>query len=352
MEAASYISAPFATQILADLGATVTKVEPVGKGDPYRRFGARYGDSSLFFKATNQNKSSVFIDLKDEAGFAQFKHLLSEADVFISNWRPAVAPGLGLTEELVHTEFPQLVWVRVSGYGQTGPRADMPAYDSIIQARSGVLRLGEKPSQPIAILADKVSAMTAAQTASAALIQRASTGKGAICDVAMMDAMAYFNAPDIAAGHRFADGTVDESALAFLSANKPFATADSFIMLSPVSGRQMRNALGVIDQSDLWEELIAQAGGDGMYTGFANAMRAAMPTQTTAHWEAKFREADVPASAVMTIAEHMVDDQIAHNATYEDVDEQDLGVYRRPRHPALMNGAPCETDQLPSPRLA
>ena len=352
VEAASYISAPFAAQILGDLGATVTKVEPAGKGDPYRRFGARYGDSSLFFKATNQNKSSAFLDLKDESGFASFKDLLREADLLITNWRPSVAPRLGLTEEVVRSEFPQLIWIRVSGFGQDGPKADMPAYDAIIQARSGANRLTDgEPTRSVSLLADKISAMTAAQTATAALIERDRSGTGSICDIAMIDALAYFNSPDIAAGHRLVDAEPDASVIDFLSANAPYQTSDGWLTLSPVSGAQMRSALGVVGEGDIWEELIAHVGGEGFYNGFNDAVRPHLLTQTSAHWEEQFRLADVPATAVMTFSEHMADEQIAHNGTYEVIEEAETGRWRRARWPALMDGTPVETDGLPSPSL-
>lgn len=353
IEAASYISGPFAGAILADLGAEVIKVEPKGKGDPYRRFGQLYGDGSLFFKAANQNKTSRFLDLKNTDDMGEFRALLTEADVLITNWRPSVAPSLGLDADQMSKEFPQLVWVRVSGYGQDGPMADMPAYDSIVQSRSGLLRAGDaEPTISPSILADKVSAMTAAQAASAALIQRARTGTGAICDVAMIDAMAYFNAPDVAAGHRLADAAPDGAVIEQLSANQPYQTADSWITLSPVSGKQLRRCLGAVGRAEAWTELVTHAGTGAFMGEFAAIMAPEMTKRTTAEWEQAFIEADVPATAVLTIAEHIEDPQIVHNKMFETVDEPGVGPYLRPRSPALYNGEPAETSGTCAPALA
>jgi len=352
IEAASYISGPFAGAILADLGAEVIKVEPRGKGDPYRRFGPIYGDSSLVFKAVNQNKASVFLDLKDDADFAEFQRMLADADVLITNWRPAVAPSLGLDADAVQRDHPRLVWVRVSGYGQDGPMADMPAYDSIVQARTGGLLVGtDSPALPPNLLADKVSAMSAAQAASAALIQRERTGKGAICDMAMMDAMAYFNAADIAVGHRIAGQPPDARVIENLTGNRPYATADGWMVLSPVSGKQVRGALSAVGRGAAWDELVTHAGQGDFMERFAAIMEPEVRERTTAELELAFREADVPASAIMSIDEHLSDEQIVHNRTYGEVEEPGLGPWLRPRTPALFNGEPAETTGSASPPL-
>lgn len=353
IEAASYISGPFAGAILADLGAEVIKVEPRGKGDPYRRIGHIYGDSGLVFKAANPNKTSVFLDLKDETDLTSFRELLSDADVLITNWRPSVAPSLGLDADQIQRDHPQLVWVRVSGYGQDGPMSDMPAYDPIVQARTGGLLVGGgAPELPPNLLADKVSAMSAAQAASAALIQRQTTGKGAICDLAMIDAMAYFNAADVAAGHRMVDHPPDLRVAAQLSGNQPCETADGWIVLSPVSGRQLRGALGVVGRADEWDNLVAHAGQGDFMDRFGAIMTPELLLRPTAELEAAFRAADVPATAVLSIEEHLADAQIKHNGTYEQVDEPGIGGWVRPRTPALFNGEPAETAGTTSPPLA
>jgi crotonobetainyl-CoA:carnitine CoA-transferase CaiB-like acyl-CoA transferase len=144
VEAASYVTGPFAALALADLGATVVKVEPP-RGDPMRRFGIRHQGVGLGFAAVNRNKTSVTLDLKTEAGLDGLHELLGTADVFITNWRPAVAARLGLTPDAVRERHPQLVWIRLSGYGQDGPLADFPAFDGIVQARSGIVSQNGEP---------------------------------------------------------------------------------------------------------------------------------------------------------------------------------------------------------------
>ncbi len=337
VEAASYVSGPFAATMLADLGADVLKIEPP-KGDPYRKFGELRGDASMLFRAANQNKRKQVIDLKSPDGFAELLDLLRDADVFISNWRPSVASAIGLTAEVVRERFPSLIWVRVSGYGPDGPSADMPAYDSVIMARSGAMRIDDNaPRGANNLVADKVSAMMAAQTATSALVARSATGKGAICDVPMIDVAAYFFGADVTGGHRLADEEPDLMVARKLDPAEPLPTLDSWLIMAPVSGRQLRSALAVVGRADAWDGILA-AGSAAMWQSFADVVGPVLLTKPTAEWEDLFRQADVPATAVLTFAEHMADAQVAHNNTYEQVVDPALGPYLRPRFPAFFDG--------------
>ena len=161
-----------------------------------RRFGIRFhGDGTgMSFANLNRNKSGVTIDLKSAAGPDALRQLLEDADIFITNWRPAVAARLGLAD--LGDQYPRLIWIRVSGYGQDGPLAEFPAFDSIVQARTGIVaHNGETPTLVPGYLADKVTGMFAAQAALAALAQRESTGKGAVIDVSMLDDDDVFRRP-------------------------------------------------------------------------------------------------------------------------------------------------------------
>lgn len=350
VEAAGYISIPFGAMALADLGAEVIKVEPP-RGETYRHFGPQYGNSSLAFKAVNQNKQARFIDLKDPAGLAELKDLLGDADVFMTNWRPSVAPSLGITDELIRSEFPNLIWVRVSGYGPTGPMADMPAYDGIVQARSGLMRMDPgEPLVPTNLLADKVSAMTAAQTATAALLARHRTGQGSICDISMLDALAYFAGADISAGHRIVEGDPDERVYGQVRGSAPLPTSDGWITLSPVTGRQLRACLAATGFADDWDEILAD-GKANIWTNCVARFGPRLTEETTEFWEQAFAEADVPAGAVMTLGQHMEDAQTVHNGTYEVTYEPGVGQYRRVQYPAWFDGARPETAGLISPQL-
>jgi crotonobetainyl-CoA:carnitine CoA-transferase CaiB-like acyl-CoA transferase len=350
VEAASYISGPYAGLILADLGADVIKVEPP-RGDPYRRFGPQDADGGVIFRAGNRNKRSVAIDLTSEGGVAELSALLDGADVLITNWRPGVAEAFGLEADTVRDRWPRLVWARVSGYGQTGPMATLPAFDGLMQARVGFAdSLGDEPALVPTYVADKVTASFVAQSALAALVQRGATGRGCVVDVAMLDAFAYFDTPDLFAGHQ-EPGRTDDRVLRMLRAPRAMRTADGWLVVSPTTGQQIKRAMIAAGLEDRIIELRSQPDTIAGSERFFELIAPRMSERTSAEWTSIFAEADVPASAVMTKAEHIDDEQVAHNMIYRIVSDPVTGSVRRTRHPALFDGAPVETDDLPCPVL-
>jgi crotonobetainyl-CoA:carnitine CoA-transferase CaiB-like acyl-CoA transferase len=350
VEAASYVSGPFAGLMLADLGADVVKVEPP-RGDPHRRFGPLDVDGGVLFRATNRNKRGAAIDLTTESGLGALGELLDAADVFVTNWRPGVAEKFGLTAEHVRARWPQLVWVRVSGYGQTGPMAQLPAFDSISQARVGVAAaIGETPMLLPMYLADKITATYATQTALAGVIQRASTGRGCVADVAMIDAAAHFDTPDLLASHQH-PGAYDERIDRMLRAPRPLATADGWIVLAPVSGHQLKRAVLAAGLDAHLDDLRSQPDGLAASERFFEIFDGRLTGRTTAAWMQIFSAADVPASPVMSKAEHLDDEQVVHNQVYRQGEQPGAGLVRRARHPALFDGVAIDTDDLPAPAL-
>ena len=351
VEASAFIAGPFATMILADLGADVTKVEPP-RGETYRRLGELYGDSSLLFRGVNQNKDGLFLDLKSADGMTQFKTLLADADVFLSNWRPGVAESLGLTEEVIRSEFPSLIWVRVSGYGQTGPKAKSPAYDNVIHAETGaMLAMGREAGlfEANSNIADKVTAMTAAQTATAALLARGGAdGDGMVCDVAMIDANAYFYGGDISTGHRVPGAEPDRFPALTSMGRTVFETGDGWITLVPVTGKQLRGVLAAIGFSDRWEEIKAD-GAELIWPRMLELMEPALRTGSAAEWRDRFKAADVPVTVVYEFEDHLVDEQVKHNGTYVPVDDPGTGTFLQVRYPGLFNGEPVQIQPKPAP---
>jgi crotonobetainyl-CoA:carnitine CoA-transferase CaiB-like acyl-CoA transferase len=357
VEAASYVSGPFTSLMLADLGATVHKVEPPS-GDPYRRFGPQDEDCGLLFRAINRNKRSHFVDLKSGEGLSFLHRLLAESDVLISNWRPAVAATFGLTAEFVAARWPQLVWVRVSGYGQDGPLADSPVFDPIIQARTGTVAAAAGGGEPHLLpmfLADKVTAMTAVQSALAALSRRAVMKRGSVVDISMLDAMAYFNGPDVSAGYQ-ERGACDERVARQLVASRTLATKDGTVVLSPVSGRQLKRTLEALGLGERSEALKAAPDATRMTEMFYEELDGKLEGETTEHWVRVLTAADVPVSAVATMEEHLSDPQVVHNRLYQgyETDEGSEGRWLGIRHPALFDGKSTPhritaPDPLPAP---
>jgi itaconate CoA-transferase len=195
------ISAPFATRQLADLGATVIKVERP-EGDFARHYDSVVHGQSAFFVWANRGKQSVALDLKDDADLAFFRSLVAGADVFLHNLSPRAASRLGIDAATLHAAHPMLIAVEISGYGPGGPRTDDKAYDLAIQAEAGVFSVtGDEEMSKVGFsVADICAAMYALSSILAALVRRDRTGEGAEVQVSMLDSLAeWVSAPLYAA---------------------------------------------------------------------------------------------------------------------------------------------------------
>jgi CoA:oxalate CoA-transferase len=187
----TFLSGPFCTQILADLGAEVVKLE-APEGDSSRAIPPHFvGDDSAYYLSTNRNKESIAVDLKQSEGLELVKKLVARADIVIENFRPGVAARIGLDATALRAAHPGLIWASISGFGQTGPWSNKPAYDMIVQALSGVMSLTGEPERPAVRLGipagDMVAGMYAAIAINAALADRERTGNGRTIDISMLD---------------------------------------------------------------------------------------------------------------------------------------------------------------------
>jgi crotonobetainyl-CoA:carnitine CoA-transferase CaiB-like acyl-CoA transferase len=191
LDLTQFLSGPFGTMILGDLGADVVKVEPPG-GELSRTITPHFaGDDSVYYLSTNRSKRSVVADLKTAEGLGLVRNLAAKADIVVENFRPGVLKRLGLDYEVVSAERPAVIWCSLSGFGQDGPWRDWPAYDMVVQALSGGMSLtGEPNGLPVRAgipLADLSAGMYAVIGILAALHERERTGRGRWVDVAMFD---------------------------------------------------------------------------------------------------------------------------------------------------------------------
>ncbi|BCH20777.1 CoA transferase [Mesorhizobium sp. L-8-10] len=194
VEMGTYITGPAAGMHLADLGADVIKVERPETGDPFRAF--KGGLYSPHYQTYNRNKRSIALDTSKPDDRAVFHELIGTADVFIQNFRPGVAERIGAGEKELNRLNPGLVYCAISGFGQSGPSRDRPAFDTVAQAASGYLRLLTPPTNPRIIgpaIADAVTGHYAALGIVSALLERVKTGKGRRLDISMLEAMCHFN---------------------------------------------------------------------------------------------------------------------------------------------------------------
>jgi crotonobetainyl-CoA:carnitine CoA-transferase CaiB-like acyl-CoA transferase len=188
------LAGPYATMLLADMGAEVIKVEEPQRGDDTRAWPAFAGGESTYFMSVNRGKKSLTLDLKPEAGKAVLGRLLAGADVLVENFRPGTLARLDFGWEAVHARHPRLVYCSISGFGESGPEAGRPGYDLIVQGESGVMDLTGFPDGPPvkfgASIADLASGTMAAHGVVLALLARERTGAGQKVEIAMLEVMA------------------------------------------------------------------------------------------------------------------------------------------------------------------
>lgn len=222
------VSGPMAAVILADQGADVIKVEPPGWGDGIRFLGASRNGLSAIFSLINRNKRSIAINLKHPEGADIIRKLAIDADVVMQNYRPGKIEKLGLGYEDLKDINPNLVYLSINGMGESGPLSDQKVYDYVIQGISGITDAQAEfdPTSPSSetdpanattqkmvrsIIYDKVTALTAAQSITAALLARERGGTGQHIRLSMLDTGLYFNWPDLMWNHSFIGGDVELS---------------------------------------------------------------------------------------------------------------------------------------------
>ena len=242
LDVSAVVSGPLATMILADQGAEVVKVEPVGTGDIMRQRLNHRGGMAAFFLNVNRGKRSIAVDLKQPRGIELVRKLAEDADVFVQNWRPGAAERLGLGESALRERNPDLIYASLSGYGDSGPYHDRPVYDPIIQGLTGHVAIQESPDIPIKdlvrnIVSDKSSAYTMAQAITAALFARERGAGGQSIHVPMIDASLAFFWPDGMMKHTLLDDGV-ENVGALYEIYRIWQTADGHLIYFNASPKE------------------------------------------------------------------------------------------------------------------
>ncbi len=315
VEQGTFITGPCAGMMLADLGADVIKVESPD-GDPYRSYqGDHY---SPHFQAYNRNKRSIALDLKDDEERALFDGLVSEADVFIQNFRPGTATRLGAGSERLQSLAPRLIYTSISGFGASGPYEERPSYDSVAQALSGFLSVVVDSDRPRFLgpaLADAITGIYAAYGVLGALVQRGRTGRGTLVEVSMLEAMAHFAVEPFAAFFSLG-ATPTSSDRPRLAQAYILRTADRRLIAIHLSSLEKfwDGLVAALDAPDLGSDArfsSRQARIDN-YESLNTELDRRFSHCNLAHWVAELGRNDVPYAPINTIEEVIHDPQVEH----------------------------------------
>jgi len=349
-------SGPWATTILGDQGADVIKVEGPGREDTMRRIGPQRGGLSGVFTNLNRNKRSIVLALKDPRGAAILDELVADADVFIQNFRPGAIDRLGFGAERLRERHPDLVYVSMSGFGERGPMADQPVYDSVMQAYSGFVahQADPKTGEPAFvrnIICDKGTAAQTAQLITSALLARERGAGGQHLRISMLHASINFLWPDGMQNYTLVGGgTTAPLARSSLPAIK--ATRDGFISISYIQDHEFAAACEALALPELArDERFEKAGNRaGNLDALDVLLAPVLSSLTTEELVAKLEAARVPHAVVRELETLHEDPQVIANELLFEMDHPTAGRIRQPRPLGDFETSPASV-RRPAPLL-
>jgi crotonobetainyl-CoA:carnitine CoA-transferase CaiB-like acyl-CoA transferase len=358
IDLSAMISGPIATMMLADQGADVIKVEPPKLGDLVRGIGGNPTGISPLFSTSNRSKRSIALDLKHSDGVALLKRLVATADVFVQNFRPGAVDRMGIGEAVMREVRPDLVYVSISGFGETGPYSQKRVYDPVIQALSGLAsiqgdRATGRPRMVRTVVPDKLTAVTAAQAITAALLARERTGEGQHVRLAMLDAMISFLWPEAMMRYTFVREDEDDRRPAVpQTRDLVFETTDGFITAGTVSDREWAGFARAVGRPELIEDPRFKNGTARVvnWDERLELMQDALRTASSAEWIERLDAEQVPCGPILSRRDLLDDPQIAANELIVESDHPAVGRVRQTRPAARFERTPAEI-RRPAPTL-
>lgn len=356
IDMSTILFAPYATQIMGDMGADIIKVEAPG-GDTLRRVGAqRNAGMGSMFMTLNRNKRSLMLDLRQPAGLEAFKRLLQEADVFIHNLRIKPAARLGITYQDLAPLYPGLIYCSAIGYNRRGPLGDKGAYDDLIQGASGLVDLMGRTGEPQyvpSVIADKTSGLMALNAVMMALFHKARTGQGQEVEVSMFETMSAFMLADHIGGYGFEPPIENVGYKRLLSPyRKPYPTQDGHICVLPYTDKQWQSFFEIAERPECFEDerfhniTKRTENTDALY----QLVDSILPERTSAEWLNAFEKADIPCSPVNRLTDLFDDPQLNALNFFTVEDHPSEGKIRQIGIPNVFSKTPGSL-RLPAPRL-
>lgn len=347
------LSGPYASMVLADLGAEIIKVEPIENGDETRNFPPFQAGLSHYYIALNSNKKSISIDLKSPEGLQIAKDLAQQSDIVLENFRPGVMDRLGLGYDTLRAANPRLLYCSITGFGANSPHGDKPAFDIVAQALSGVMSVNCEPGQapnklgiPLGDLAGSIFSLFGLL---AALHERNNTGFGKHIEVAMLDSLialqGYLAQIYFVTGQTPQPvGTQHPSIVPYGS----FPTSDGHVIVACLTERFWHNFARCLDLEDLisdprfalYDARLANR------NDLEPIIHARMTINTTVYWLERLEQFDVPSAPILSIGEALKQDHVAARGLVETVSHPIIGDMKRVRGPIRFDG------QGPAPATA
>jgi len=349
LDMTNVVMGPYATQILADLGADVIKIESP-QGDTTRQIPPmRNADMGCLFLHLNRNKRSIVLDLKQRACVDALIELATQSDVLICNVRPAAMARLGISYEDLATRNPRLIWISLVGFGSDGPYAGRPAYEDLMQGLTGMPAMlvqagSEQPHYVPLSFNDRVVGLHAAISLLAAVHWRERSGRGQFIEVPMFETMTQFTVGDHMGGQTFdpPEGPMGYQRT-LTKERRPYATKDGFICLVVYTDKHWRSFFEAVGQPDRFDTdprvqslRSRTTHAQDLYAELADWMR----THTTQEWLEVLRRADIPAAPMHTLETVVQDPHLNAVGMFEFVEHPTEGRIRQLRAPTRWSLTP------------
>ena len=360
LDLTTVLMGPYATQLMADLGADVVKIESPS-GDTVRGIGPmRNPGMGYIFLHVNRNKRSLVLDLKKPEGLEAFYRLARTADVVVYNIRPQAMKRLGIHYERLKADNPGIIYAGLYGYSESGPYAGKPAYDDLIQGACAVPDLvarssGGEPRYVPLTLADRTVGLMGSNTILSAVIARSLTGEGQEIEIPMFETMVQYVMSDHLSGETFVPPIGPSGYPRLLvKERKPYKTLDGYVCVLVYNDRQWRAFLGLIGKPELFID-DPRFGGIGARTQHIDELYAMvgqeMATKTNAEWLNLLEGADIPCMPLQDIDSLVDDPHLKAMGMIKTVIHPTEGEIRQIGVPVKLSATPVLTEQRPAPGL-
>jgi crotonobetainyl-CoA:carnitine CoA-transferase CaiB-like acyl-CoA transferase len=352
------LAGPFCTMLLGDLGADVVKIEQPGKGDDTRAWSPPdWGEHSAVYLASNRNKRSLAVDLDGEEGQGIVRALAARADVIVESFRPGSLAKRGLDYASIAAVNDRVVYCSITAYGSSGPKRDLPGYDPVLQAETGIMSLTGRPDEPpvrLGIAAiDLGTALWATIGIQAALTARRATGRGTHVQASLFETSSwwlsyllagYLGSGDVPGRHGSAAG--------FVAPYEVFSTADRDLLLAVGNDALFRTLVRLLNLPELVEDDAYRTNTDRVANRAAlhDVLQSRFTERTAAEWQATFQDHGIPCSPVRTVADLAADPQLDALGLLAAIPSPDVPDLRLVDVPFSMD-LERATHRYPPPRL-
>jgi len=352
-----FLSGPFCTMLLGDMGARVIKIEPPEVGDDTRAWAPFIGGQGSYYLSTNRNKKSLCVDTRKEKGNEVLRRMVKKADVFVENFKPGLMDRLGLDFKTLIDLNPKLIYCSISGFGQTGPYRDRPGYDQILQGMSGLMSItGTEESGPVRVglaIGDIITALFATYGILSALYARERTGKGQWVTTSILEATVGILT--MQAGKYFATGQPPGPAGNHHPVISPYGvyqTKDKPMNIAVGTETMWKNFCHVIGRPELEKDERFQKNNDRVKNRpeLNPLIEKALSRKTQNEWVDALNAAGIPCGPIYTIDQVFKDPQVLHQKMLLEVEHPKAGKIPMTGLPVQLSETPPQVI-LPPPLL-